>query len=146
MTWGQLLQAAALTHQLEFPMRRFVVLGFIAALFATVPGCSKNDPESLTKQSISELNDLAAAIEKKESSDKIKSLAEKWKVTLEKLKALNLSPEDQKNLQEKYLKEKLDAMSNLMNAAMKNPEGFAALSSLGEMGDTGGSVGTPGRK
>ncbi|HEV3438712.1 MAG TPA: hypothetical protein VG122_15210, partial [Gemmata sp.] len=66
-------------------MKRFIVLGFVAMLLVSAPGCSSNDPDSLSKQSISQMNDLAAAIEKKESPDKIKSLVEKWKATVEKL-------------------------------------------------------------
>jgi hypothetical protein len=116
-------------------MKRLLVFGLVAALFVAVPGCSKSDPDSLTKQSISDMNDLTAAIEKKESSDKIKSLAEKMKATQDKLSALKLSPEDQKKLAEKYQKELMDAAMKLMNAAMKNPEAMAALSSIGGMGD-----------
>jgi peptidoglycan hydrolase CwlO-like protein len=116
-------------------MKRLLVISLVAALLATVPGCSKNDPDSLTKQSISDMNDLASAIEKKESTDKIKSLAEKMKTTQDKLSALKLSPDDQKKLAEKYQKEIMDAAMKLMAAAMKNPEAMTALSSVGGLGD-----------
>jgi hypothetical protein len=143
-------------------MKRLYALGFVAALLAATPGCSKNDPDSLTKQSISDMNDLASAIEKKESTDKIKSMAEKLKATQDKIVALKLSPDDSKKLMEKYQKEMMDALSKLMKAAMGNPEAMAALSSVGGLGDkiqvssggstpgttttgSGGSAGTPSR-
>ncbi len=116
-------------------MNRFVVVGFIAVVLTTVSGCGKNDPDSLTKESISQINDLASAIEKKESTDKIKSLAEKLKATQDKIQALKLSPEDQKKLMEKYQKETMEALSKLVKAAMGNPEAMAALSSVGGLGD-----------
>jgi hypothetical protein len=117
-------------------MKRLIVLGFVAALLVSAPGCSSNDPDSLSKQSISQMNDLAAAIEKKESPDKIKSLVEKWKATVEKMEALKLSDDEKKKLAEKYQKESLEASKKLLAAAMANPEGAVALASLG-----GGGIG-----
>jgi len=116
-------------------MKRLYAVGFVAALLAATPGCSKSDPDSLTKQSISDMNDLASAIEKKESTDKIKSLAEKLKATSDKIAALKLTPDESKKLMEKYQKETMDALSKLVKAAMANPEAMAALSSVGGLGD-----------
>ncbi len=112
-------------------MKRFIVLGFVAMLLVSAPGCSSNDPDSLSKQSISQMNDLAAAIEKKESPDKIKSLVEKWKATVEKMEALKLSDDEKKKLAEKYQKETLEASKKLLAAVTANPEGGMALASLG---------------
>jgi hypothetical protein len=116
-------------------MKRFIVLGFVAALLSSAPGCSSNDPDSLSKQSISQMNDLASAIEKKESPDKIKSLVERWKATVEKMEALKLSDEEKKKLAEKYQKESLEASKKLLAAATANPEGAMALASLAGFGD-----------
>jgi hypothetical protein len=112
-------------------MKRFNMYGIVAVLLVSAPGCSSNDPDSLAKQSISQMNDLAAAIEKKESPDKIKAIAEKLKATMEKLKALKLSDEEMKKLQEKYQKESTQAAQKMLAAAMANPEGATALASLG---------------
>jgi hypothetical protein len=127
-------------------MKRSIVLGFVAALLVSAPGCSSNDPDSLSKQSISQMNDLAAAIEKKESPDKIKSLVEKWKATVEKLEALKLSDDEKKKLAEKYQKETLEASKKLFAAVTANPEGAVALASLGGGGFGGKSQGGAGGK
>lgn len=138
-------------------MARALVLGFIAVLFVSAPGCSGNDPDSLTKQSISQMNDLAAALEKKESQDTIKALAEKIKATNEKMEALKLSDKDKKKLQEKYKKEIEDVMKRIMTATLANPDAIAAMGSLagtppkgnaGNAGNTGngGSAQLPKKK
>jgi hypothetical protein len=112
-------------------MKRFIALGFGAILVVLAPGCSSNDPDSLTKQSISQMNDLATAIEKKEAADKIKSLAEKLKTTIEKLESLKLSDDEKKKLQEKYQKELTEATTKLLTASMANPDGATVMASLG---------------
>src|ERR1700721_1528322 len=117
-------------------MKGLCVFGFVAALLVSVSGCGSKDPEGLTKQSISQMNDLAAAIEKKESTDTIKSLAEKYKATNEKLSALKLSPDEAKKIMEKYAKEQMEAGMRMLKAAMANPEAMVALSSMGGLGDS----------
>jgi hypothetical protein len=114
-------------------MKRLIVLGFVAVVLATTTGCGK-DPDSLTKESISQMNDLSTAIEKKESIDTIKSLAEKYKATNEKIAALKLSPEDAKKLMEKYQKEQLEAFNKMVKAVMGNPEAMSALTAMGGLG------------
>jgi hypothetical protein len=116
-------------------MKRVVVFGLVAVLLASSTGCGSNDPDALTKKMISQTNDLAAAIEKKESADTIKSLAGKLKETNEKIAALKLSPEQAKELMGKYAKEQMEAGLRMMKAAMANPEAMAALSSLGGLGN-----------
>jgi|SRR5579872_5798412 len=115
-------------------MNRFYVLGFVTALLVLVPGCGSNDPDSLMKQRISQTNDLASAIEKKESADKIKSLAEKLKATSEKLAGLKLSAEESKKMFEKYSGEIMESGMKLAKAVMSNPEAIAALTSMGGLG------------
>jgi outer membrane murein-binding lipoprotein Lpp len=116
-------------------MKRLYVFGIFTALLVSVSGCGSKDPEGLTKQLISQTNDLAAAIEKKESTDTIKSLAEKMKATSEKRSALKLTPEEAKQLMEKYAKEQLEAGMRLAKAVMGNPEAMAAITSIGGLGD-----------
>jgi hypothetical protein len=112
-------------------MKRLVAYGFAVALAVSLTGCGGgNDPDSLTKQMISDMNELATAIEKKESADKIKSLGEKMKATGDKLDALKLSPEDKKKLEEKYKKEMTEAFTKFLGAAMANPEGMKAIENL----------------
>ncbi len=116
-------------------MKRVIIIGFVAILLVSAPGCGSNDPDSLTKQSISQMNDLAAAIEKKESIDKIKSLAEKLKATHEKIASIKLSPEETSKLTEKYSKEQMEAGMKIAKAVMTNPEAMTAITSAGGLGD-----------
>ena len=51
------------------------------------------------------MNELATAIEKKESPDKLKAIADKLKAVEEKLKGLKLSEEDSKKMLEKHGKD-----------------------------------------
>src|ERR1700722_3689346 len=116
-------------------MNRLCVLGFVTALLVVVPGCSSNDPDSLMKERISLTNDLASAIEKKESADKIKSIAEKLKASTEKFASIKMSGEESKKLMEKYQNELMESGLKLAKAAMTNPDGIAALKSIGGFGD-----------
>ncbi len=123
-------------------MKRYVAFGFFAVALIAAPGCGGgNDPDSLMKQMISQTNDLASAIEKKESADKIKAAADKVKATSDKLDALKLSAEDKKKFEEKYKKEMMDALGNLLKASMSNPEGAKALEGLKMGGGGGGGSG-----
>jgi hypothetical protein len=116
-------------------MKRALVLGFVGVLMVSAPGCGGNDPESLIKQSISDMNALADALEKKEPTDKLKSAAEKLKGTIDKLKNMKLSKDEDERLKKKYEKELTDASMKMISAAGKNPEGAMAIAeTLKDMG------------
>lgn len=116
-------------------MNRFVALGFVAVLMFVAPGCGGgNDPESLIKQSISDMNALSASLEKKESPDKIKAAADKLKATMDKLEGVKLPKEKDEELKKKYEKELTEAAMKMLGAAMSNPEGAKALEGLKGMG------------
>ncbi len=97
-----------------------------------VGNADSSDPDALMKQMIAAVHTLASAIDKKESADKIKDLAQKLKATGDKIDALNLSADDKKKLEEKYKKEMTDALGKLFAAALSNPEGAKALEGFGK--------------
>jgi lipoate-protein ligase A len=106
-------------------MKRFAPFFFVAALLISAPGCGGSKGEDLTKDLISQMNDLAAAIEKKEPVDKIKTIVEKMKATGEKAKELKLTKEEDEKLQKKYEKDMntaQDRMKKAMEGLKDNPE------------------------
>ena len=110
-------------------MKRSVVFGFVAVFLFSATGCGGGGAEGLIKDSISDMNALADAIEKKESKDKIKAIAERLKATGEKMKNMKLSKDEDERLKKKYEEDMKKALGRLMAAAMKaGPE-------LGDLGD-----------
>lgn len=113
-------------------MKRLTALGIVTVLLMATTGCAKS-PDALMKQGIDQMNDLAVALEKKESPDRIKSLAEKLKSTLEKLDGLKISEDEKKKLGEKYKDDLGKAAIKLMSAALAYPEGAKAMESVGPL-------------
>jgi hypothetical protein len=107
-------------------MKRFVAFGFVAVLMVSAPGCG-GGADSLIKESISDMNDLSAALEKKESPEKIKAAAAKLKATTEKLKDLKLPKEEEEKLQKKYETDVKAAAERMMKAGLGNIEGAKAM-------------------
>jgi hypothetical protein len=89
-----------------------------------------DDPEELVKVMIADMNALAAALDKKESPEKLKASAEKIKAAAEKIKNLKLPDDQNKKLSEKHGKELLDAVFRLAEAQAKNPDGAKAIGDL----------------
>ena len=79
---------------------------------------------------ISATNDLAAAIEKKESPDKIKALAEKLKKIKDDNSSLKVSEDEAKKILEKYAKDLMAAGVRLAKAGQDNPEGAKVVSEV----------------
>jgi hypothetical protein len=104
-------------------MKRFAVLGFLAVLLLSAPGCG--GPDSLAKEQISQMNNLADAIEKKEPAEKQKAIAEKIKATNEKIE--KLSQEEKDKLKKKYEAEGKAAAERLFKALVANPEAMANI-------------------
>jgi len=106
-------------------MKRFAVLGFVAVLLLSAPGCGGAD--SLAKEQISLMNDLAASIEKKEPADKQKAIADKMKAVGEKFEKLKLSDEEKEKLKKKYEGDMKAAAERLFKAIVANPEAAANI-------------------
>jgi hypothetical protein len=109
-------------------MKKAVAWAGMFVLVFSVSGCG-SDADSLMKQQIQLMNDMADAIEKGDES-KAKELESKAKELEEKMKALNLSDEDKKKLAEKYKADLEKAMGRLMGAALK--KGFEGKGFPGE--------------
>jgi hypothetical protein len=107
-------------------MKRVIVFGAVGFVLVAVSGCG--GPDSLMKEYISHMNDLAASVEKKEPADKQKAIADKMKAVGEKLEKLNLNEEQKKKLVEKH-KADLEAASQRLAKAM-----FAQMAEGGPAG------------
>jgi hypothetical protein len=101
-------------------MKKCVVVAFAFGLLVNVSGCGSS-PDSIMKDSIAAMNDLADAVEKKDEG-KAKAAATKLQDLEKKLDALKLSEDDKKKLLEKHKDEAGKALTKLMGAMVKNPE------------------------
>ena len=86
-----------------------------------------DDPDSLLTQMIADWDALADALEKKASAETIKAAGAKIKVAADKLKNMKLPKDDEQRLKKKYEKDLMEVSTKMMGAAMKNPEGAAAM-------------------
>jgi hypothetical protein len=89
----------------------------------------KQVPEELIKNSIAQMNDLAAAIEAKDEA-KIKTAVEKLKVTMQRVKDIKLPKEEDERLKMKYEEDLKAAASRLTKALSANPDALKYLSDL----------------
>src|SRR5205814_2388141 len=100
-------------------MKRLVAFVLVGFVLSTVSGCGSKAENSI-KDMISQMNDMSAALEKKESPDKIKAIGEKMKNTAQQLKDLKLPKEEEEKLQKKYEADMKAALERLMKAAIAN--------------------------
>jgi len=98
-------------------MKKFLSLTCAFALLVGVSGCGSK-ADSLIKEQIKLMNDLADAIEKDDEA-KAKDIQEKIKENGKKLDDLKLSDDEKKKLEEKYKGDVEKAMKRVMEAAMK---------------------------
>jgi hypothetical protein len=136
-------------------MKRFVAFALVGLLLPATSGCGgkgENVPENatteepsllslvglgpskaetLTRTLISQVNELADALEKKESPDKINAVAAKLKATGDAMRGMKLPKAEEEKLKTKYEAELKAVMERLMKAAMSNPEGAKAIAALG---------------
>jgi hypothetical protein len=125
-------------------MKRALVLGFVGVLLVCAPGCSSNDPESLYKQMLADMNSLSDALQKKESPEKIKAAADKLKATSDKLEASKVTKEEKERIVKKYEKETTEAGMKFFAAMLSNPEGAKSIEGMGGLGGMGGGGRKPG--
>lgn len=112
-------------------MRRVLAFGLVGFVLASASGCGGAD--SLMKELISGLNDMAASIEKKEPPEKQQAIADRIKKTSEKLDKLKLSDDEKKKLVEKYKPQLEEAFGRLMKASMAAAAGGAGGPNLGDL-------------
>jgi biopolymer transport protein ExbB/TolQ len=99
-------------------MKRVLTVCVVGFMLVNVSGCG-GSPDGLMKEMISGLNSLADSMEKGESEDKQKAIADKLKATSEKLDKLKHSEDQKKALVEKHKDDMTKAMMRLMAASMK---------------------------
>jgi hypothetical protein len=99
-------------------MKRLIVTVCGLVLVVGVNGCGSSS-DSLMKDQIALMNELADALEHGADASKIEALTKKSTENGEKLKALNLSEAEMNKLGEKYKDELAKATTRLANAMMK---------------------------
>lgn len=112
----------------------------LACCFAAVvmmSGCGSS-ADSILKKQIVLMNDMADAIENDASKEEIDKLKERGDALDKKLKALNLSAEEQRKLRERHEEEMNEAMAHLKKA-MVNRMASEMKKGLSGMPQFGGS-------
>jgi hypothetical protein len=108
------------------------VLATVAAFaFLTgVSGCGSKG-ESLVKEQISLMNQMADEIEGSASKEKLEEIGKKMKETGKQLEDLKLSADEKKKLEDKYKPEMEKALKRMMDAAMKKSKGGFKMPDIG---------------
>lgn len=99
-------------------MTRRIALSLMGAFALSAMGCGKSS-DSLMRDMIADVNNLAESIEKKEPKEKQEKIAERLKGLGEQMKQVKMSDDEKKKLQEKYKDDMGKAFSRLMQAQMK---------------------------
>jgi hypothetical protein len=97
-------------------VRRISCVAAAVAMF-TLAGCGGAD--SVMKEQIALLNEMADAVEKNEGEAKIKDIQSRMKANDDKYKALKLTPDQETKLHDKYKTEMLEVSDRLRKAGEK---------------------------
>ena len=111
------------------------VLGVLLLVLCGVVGCGAN-ADSLVKEEIKTMNDLAEALENKAPEAKVTELQKKLEETNKKLEALKLSDDEKKKLGEQHKDELTKAGMRMAKAGMNK-----AMGEFGKMMPGGGFPG-----
>jgi hypothetical protein len=103
-------------------VRKLLVLGSLLLVLCGVSGCGAN-ADSLIKEQIKAMNDLAEALETKAPEAKVNEVQKKLEVTDKKLQALKLSDDEKKQLTERHKDEMTKASMRLAKAGMNKTIG-----------------------
>jgi TolB-like protein len=111
-----------------------LLLGSLFLALCAVSGCGAN-ADSLVKEDIKAMNDLAEALETNAPEAKVKELRTRLEDTNKKLAALKLSDDDKKTLVERHKDELVKAQMRFVKAQAKGiaEGGFPGLADLGKM-------------
>lgn len=97
-------------------MRKAPVL-FCSCLLLGVTGCGAN-PDSLMKDQIKAVNEMAEALEKNEPESRISEIKARIEKNNKKMEGLKLSDDDKKKLIERHKDELMRATARLQKAMM----------------------------
>jgi hypothetical protein len=107
-------------------MKKALILGSMLVLVLGLAGCGSS-PDSLVKEQIAGINDLADAIEKGEPESKLTDIKKRMEDTSKKLEALKMSDDEKKKLIEKHKDELLKATERMVKAMMSKSKDFGSL-------------------
>ena len=132
-------------------MKNAVFLGSLFVVLTCFSGCG-NSPDSLMKQQISQMNEMADALEKGASESEVEAIQKRMDATGKKLEDLNLSDEEGQKLLERHKEELTKAIQRLLTASMgkavkemgKGFPGMPAGGGVPGMPAGGGFPGMPG--
>jgi TolA-binding protein len=115
-------QVLGFANSEEDPMRNAIFLGFALVLLVAVSGCASS-PDSLVKDQIKAMNELAEAMETNAAEAKVQEIQKKIEEINKKLEDLKLSDEDKKKLLEKHKGEMEKAVIRLAKAGLNKTMG-----------------------
>lgn len=98
-------------------MKNTVRLGMLLVLCVGLVGCG-NSADSLVKQQIDVINDMAEAVENGASQSEMEEIQERGEAINKKIQDLNLSQEEKEKLLERHKDEYSKATSRLAAAMM----------------------------
>jgi peptidoglycan hydrolase CwlO-like protein len=115
-------------------MRKLIVVAGALMLMMSLSGCGSS-ADSLTKDQIKLMNELADAIDKGADKAKLEDISKRIQEVDKKFKDLKLSADEEKKLKDKYNKEGEEAAKKLFAAMLKNPKALMdiKLPFMGEM-------------
>lgn len=90
-------------------------------------GCGGSSPDSLVKEQIAGMNEMADALEKNEPESKLTDIKNRLEATGKKMEALKLSDDEKKKLLEKHKDELMNATSRMFQAMMKRSKDLGSL-------------------
>jgi len=112
-------------------MKRLVLVTCGLVLVTCVGGCGSS-ADSLMKEQIKLMNEMADAVESGADQSKIDAIGKKMKENEEKFNGLKLSEEEKKKLVEKYNDDIAKAVTRMMGAMFK--KGDVKIPDLGGLG------------
>jgi hypothetical protein len=98
-------------------MKKTLALVSSCLLLVGVSGCGTS-PDTLRRDQIRAMNDMAEAIEKNEPEGKISEIKARIEQNNKKMEQLKLSDDDKKKLAEKHKDELMQAMTRLQKAML----------------------------
>jgi len=119
-------------------MKRLVGVACGLVMVAGVTGCGSS-PDSLMKEQVTILNQMAEAMDSADPQAKLEELAKKLNGNAKKLDALKLSDAAKKKLDEKYGQELQKARLNWIAAMQKNVDKVTNLNFTEILKNLGGT-------
>jgi hypothetical protein len=98
-------------------MKRLVAVGLTAILAVSMAGCGARTGDDAARDTLDLANELATALEKRESPNKIAAIVQRMRAGRDRDKDLKLSKEEREALKKKYEPELKAAQARINKAA-----------------------------